>query len=235
MFSHVQRIKGLTQGHTARSGKAGIWIQISGEGDPSVGGEVEKYGGPSTGKTLAAWGSSWRASVFGGWHPYLQFQLHQKQHELQAKHNSYGTAQPPKTKTGHGLPGDIMYNIRALAWCCDSEYKDKEDREPHGRGKVAEDNSLQRVWERGDFAGLPGASTPGGSPFMPFGLWSLQYWECPVRGKRRGPWSPWSAAWGCACILHCPLAPRDWPQDTCDIAAFSRSKEARGVGTLPGR
>lgn len=59
-----RELRDVTQGHTTRSGRAGIWIQISEDGDPTVGGEVAECWDPSTQKTLAAWRASWRAWAF---------------------------------------------------------------------------------------------------------------------------------------------------------------------------
>lgn len=55
----------------------------------------------------------------------------------------------PRYRLFTGLPADIIHSIRVLAPKDDDEagYKDKEARGSQGRGKMADDNHLQKAWK----------------------------------------------------------------------------------------
>ena len=199
-FSGSESVGTCTTSHS-QEWKSRIWIQISREGDPSVGGEVAKRWGPSTRRTSATGRASCKAWAFAGWHPYLQFRLHQGQHELHAKRSSHSAAQRPK------MPAFHLYRPTSRTtrgpWCLTTAQQQwRWVRRQGGQGIPGQG---QRVWRQLSAEAMEGGVT---LHLQPQNLTHAP--RTPFPGPLSTPWRGHHSQWVsvCALLALIPAVPR---------------------------
>lgn len=196
--SLAHRVKELAQGCPARSGRAGIWIQMSRDRDPSLIGksvsgkalQLAKYqlvGGLSS----QGWHSQGGILTHGFSHTRAAWAPHHEQHRAQ-----WPTVEAPWAAGRHHIPPWATGNTGGNDECKDAEIGGSWAGVSVWRKLPIEDIEGTPADLESYAGGVPSPSpqpTPSrGLHFVGFSVGALQ--SVFFQGKRGGSWSPRSAA-----------------------------------------